>query len=137
MGEAFDFDESCRAGGVELFDRGGEDHIRALGLGERTVNFKAAGINGEVLMGAELGGVDEDADGDLAAGGAGGADQRGVAGVESAHGGDEADQVSASVPFFTGPLAELGDGVEDFHQAFRNVSAFSISFRVLCAVSGR
>jgi hypothetical protein len=55
-------------------------------------------------------------------------DQRGVAGVERAHGGDQGNQVSEFVGGFAseraGPVAEFGYGVEDFHQAFFSVSFF-------------
>ena len=53
--------------GIELFDRGRKDHVRAFGFGQRAVGLEGARIAGEILVGAELRGVDEDADGDVGA----------------------------------------------------------------------
>ena len=83
--------------GIQLFDRGSEDDVGAFGFGERAVGVEGARIAGEVFVGAELGGVDEDADGDESARFARGANQRGMARVQRAHGGDKADGIAAVV----------------------------------------
>ena len=79
---------SCR--GVHLFCGGGEEDVDAGGFEECAVGGEGAGVAGEVFVGAELGGVDEDGGGDDVAL-RGGADEGEVAGVQGAHGGDEAE----------------------------------------------
>jgi len=116
IAEAFDLDKCGGAVGVEFFDGWGEDYIGTGGLGQGAIGVEGAGVAGEVLIGAELGGIDKDADGDESDRVDGGADEGGVAFVEGTHGGDETDGVAAVVSFQPGPLAEFGDGVEDFHQ---------------------
>ena len=61
-----DLDKRRRARWIKLFDRGREDHIRAFGLGQRAIGLEGARIAGVILVGSELRGVDEDADGDVA-----------------------------------------------------------------------
>ena len=65
--EACNLDKRGRAGRVELFDRWGKDDDRAFGLSQSAVGFEAAWIASVVFVGSELGGVDEDADGDTSA----------------------------------------------------------------------
>jgi len=73
VAEAFNIYKKWLRPRVEFFYRGGEDYIRALGFGEGAVGVEGARIAGEVLVGPELGGVDEDAHGDTTAGSTGGA----------------------------------------------------------------
>ena len=86
--------------------------------GQGAVGVEGAGIAGVVFVGAELRGVDEDADGDVAARGRGGADQRGVAGVQRAHGGHQTDSVAAGVSERARPVAKFGDGARGFPSGF-------------------
>ena len=88
VAEAFDFNKCGRAGGVAVFDCGGEDDVGAFGFSKDAVGIEGAGVAGEIFVGGELGRVDEDADGDLGAFCGGGADEGCMAGVKRAHGGD-------------------------------------------------
>ncbi len=117
VAEAGDFDK-CGIGavGVELFDRRSEEDIGSLGFGEGAVGRERAGIASVVLIGAELRGVDKEADGDVGAGRAGGAQERSVACVERAHRGHEADGVALRATKRAGPVAEFDDSSEDLHQ---------------------
>jgi hypothetical protein len=99
---------------------------RRLRLRRGAVGLEGAGIAGVVLVGSELGGIDEDADGDVAAGGRGGADQGGVAGVERAHGGDQTDGIAAAgaeprLGKVCGTIgAQFGDGAGGFPSDLRS-----------------
>jgi hypothetical protein len=76
---------------IHLRDRGSEDAVDALGGGDGTVARLVARIAVEVLARAELGRVHEEAHHDLVALGARAAQEGAVAGMERAHGGDEAE----------------------------------------------
>src|SRR5690606_14171842 len=74
---------------VDLLHRGGEHDVGSRLLGQLRVRVQSAGVAVEVLALPELQRVDEDGDDDLAVGSrypARGADQRGVALVQGAHG---------------------------------------------------
>jgi hypothetical protein len=62
-------------------------------LGQRAVSFKGARIAGEILIGSELRGVDEDADSDPSARSRRCPNQGRMPRVQSAHGGDQADRL--------------------------------------------
>ena len=79
---AADLDPVVEVRWVDLFRRRHEDEVRALVAEEGEVALLVAGVAVEVFAGAELRGVDEDADGHRVAAGAGAADEREVAFVE-------------------------------------------------------
>ena len=92
VSDGWDFYAGARAAEwVDLFDRGREEEIDALGFEEGAVGVEGAGIAGEVLVGAELSGIDEDGCGDDVALFFGGTDEREMALMEGSHGGDEAE----------------------------------------------
>ncbi len=97
--------------GVHVGGGGGEEEVHAFGLEEPAVGFPGAGVFGQIFVRGELGGVDEEGDGDEIALCFGGADQGDVAGVEGAHGGHEAK--SASRPCLFAQSAEGGAGFGD------------------------
>ena len=76
--KSFDFDKGRRPLWVYFLDRWGKDDVCACSLGKCAVCFEGARIAGEVLVGTELRGVDEDADRDLPARSRRGPDQRRV-----------------------------------------------------------
>ena len=95
IAEGWDFDKGgIGAVGIELFDGGAKSTSAPSAAASAQSASNERGIAAEILVGAELRGVDEDADGDVRARGAGGANQRGVAGMQRAHGGNEADGVA-------------------------------------------
>ena len=99
---------------VEVGGVGEEDGVGAFGLAEGEVVLLAAGVGVVILVGGELGGVDEDGDDDAVAALLGQADEGEVALVEAAHGGDEADD--AAEAFLGGaPGVEFGGTVEGIH----------------------
>jgi hypothetical protein len=118
----------CGAGpvGVELFDRGREEDIGAPGFGERAVGFEGAWIAGVVLVGAELRGVDEEADCDVVTRSARRMNQRRVSCMQRTHGGNQTDPVGAigvalRATSCAGPAAKFGNSAEDFHRAWLNL----------------
>ena len=120
VSEVFDFDKCGAAGRVHFFDGWGKDDAGTVSLSEGAVSIQGAWVAGEVLAGTELGGVDENADGDVAAGCARGTDERSVAGMERTHGGHESDRVAGEASKRPGPLTQFGGGMKDFHQALRS-----------------
>ena len=84
-------DGDAGALGIHVWDGGEENEIDAFKFAEGAVGVEGAGIGGEILVGAELGGVDEDGDDHDVGAILRDADEGEVAIVEVAHGGDEAD----------------------------------------------
>jgi hypothetical protein len=91
IAQAGHFDE-CRdwSVGIKLFDRGDEDNVRAFSFRDCAVGIEGAWVAREIFVGTELSGIDEDAYGDLMARSGGSSNQGCVAGVQRAHGGNEA-----------------------------------------------
>ena len=83
-------------------------------LQEGQVPGQVPGVAGQVLPGAELGGVDKDAHGGGVVFTFGAADQGQVPLVEIAHGGDKAQGAGEALP----PGPELGHGADNFHVRF-------------------
>ncbi len=100
---------------IDFGDRRREQHIQSGGFQLAGILGQRARIAGEVLVGAELGRVDENA-GDGARGLLAGAfDQMDVATVQVPHGGHESHSFSRLPP--GGDLsAQFGDGVDSPHQ---------------------
>src|SRR5208283_1393976 len=111
--------------------------IRAFGLGQGAIGLQAPWIEGVVLVGSELGGVDEDADGYKAHRLMRRTDQRSVAQVQGAHGGHQSNGVAAVVAFPARPRAEILDRTKDFHQTFRSGAGWLAASRARRAGSGR
>ncbi len=86
----FDLNEGGGAVGIHLGGIRREEQIDVLGFEEAAVGLEGAGVFREVLVGGELGGVDEDGGGNRIAGGFRGADEREVPVVQRAHGGNQA-----------------------------------------------
>jgi hypothetical protein len=82
--------------------RRGKEDIHALLFAQGAIGLERARIGGEILVGAELGGVDEEGDDDDIGVPPGDADQGEVALVQVAHGGHEAD---APARFFRAAIA--------------------------------
>ena len=95
LAEALDDHLRARAGAVDLVLLGCEQDVGAVPLGDVAVAALVARVGLEVARVVELRGVDEQRDDDHVVLLARGADQRLVAGVEGAHGGDEADAAGA------------------------------------------
>src|SRR3954454_15211086 len=91
LAEALDDYLRARAVAVDLVQPGREEHVGALLLGDPRVAALVARIGLEVARVVELRGVHEQRDDHQIGLGARGPDQRLVAGVEGAHGGDEPD----------------------------------------------
>ena len=131
------FDESrIGAIGIKFLDGGREKNIRAFGSSQRAVGLEGAGVAREVLVGAELRGVDEEADGDVRTGGASGANERRVACVQSAHGGNKAESVAASGAQVAGPVAQFSYGAKNLHQARFTSSFISSRVSIFTSASG-
>ena len=94
FGHATDRDVGVHAAGIHLLDRRGEDKVGPGSSGERVVGVECARVGRQVLMGAELQGVDEDGDGDDVALRGGSANKRGVAFVKGTHRGNEPDRLA-------------------------------------------
>ena len=84
--------------GVHFGGARGVDQIDAQVCELLTVARHVAGIALEVLAGAELGGIDEDADDRAPAAPARCLDQRQLTGMKAAHGGEQGDGFAASSP---------------------------------------
>lgn len=97
-GRAARDDGGGEAFGVDDFGGWSQDAVGTAGLAQFEVGVEGPGIAAEIFVGAKLGGVDEDGDGDGFALGAGLADEGSVAFVEGAHGGDEAHGGVAGAP---------------------------------------
>ena len=78
-------------GSVHLLRRGSEDQAYTGGFEHAEVAVEVSGVGGEVLAGAELGGVDEDGGGHDVILGGGPLDEGHVAAVKVAHGRDQAE----------------------------------------------
>ena len=94
LGQALDLDRGREAVGVDLLDRGRVDEVDAGLGGEPRVALLVARVALEVLAGAELGRVDEEAHDDHVALLAGGAQQREVPVVQEAHRRHQADRAA-------------------------------------------
>ncbi len=88
-----DLDLGGKALGVDDLDRRRVDEVDAGLGGEAQIALLVARVAVEILFGAELGGVDEEAHDDEVTLGAGGAQQREVALVQEAHRRDQADRL--------------------------------------------
>src|ERR1700682_1810950 len=86
-----------------------EEGVDPGGLENAAGGLEGPGVAGQVLPGAELEGVDEDAGDHPVARLARGLDKAHMAGVERPHRGHEADPASLGVPVAR-ELLELGDG---------------------------
>ena len=95
-------------GGYISVGGGREEEVDAGGFELAAVLVEGAGVGGEVFVGAELGGVDEDGGGDDVALRAGGGDEREMAGVERAHGGDEAESSAGGAEVAAGGVISAG-----------------------------
>ena len=123
-------DESAQAArGVHLRGHRSEDQVYAFFFEEVEVGVERAGVAGEVFIGAELGGVDEDGGGYVGAGLAGGADEAEVALVESAHSGDEAQRCLRGSAESTEGGAGFGDGGEELHASTGSAASWSRTAR--------
>ena len=122
LGEAGLVHDDAAVCGVELLGLGGKDHVCAVVAAEAEVFDERAGVFGEIFTGAKLEGIDEDADGHIAAGAGDfscGTDQSGVALVKRTHGGHE----DAAGAFVDGaPGTKLADVVDDVHD-FRSLDS--------------
>ena len=111
VGDGAGIDSCVRTGVVHLLGGGSEDEADT-GLFEHTqVTVEISGVGGEVLVGAELGGVDKDGGGYGIILDCGAFDEGHVAAVEEAHSGDETEGAGGRGP----GGSEVGDGVEDLH----------------------
>ena len=130
VSEVFDFDKCGAAGRVHFFDGWGKDDAGTVSLSEGAVSIQGAWVAGEVLAGTELGGVDENADGDVAAGCARGTDERSVAGMERTHGGHESDRVAGGGFEETGTTHAVRRRYEGFPSGFAQFAHFEEGFRM-------
>ncbi len=89
------FDGRAEAGGIDLRRLGNEQDGHPQAQAQVLVPLQVPGIPGQVLPGAELGGVHEHRNHRGVAPGRALADQGGVPFVQVAHGGDEADALAA------------------------------------------
>ena len=90
-GELLDIDPGLEAGRVELGRVWSEEDVDAGFLGDLRIAFLVARVGREVLVGAELRRVDEEAGDDKVVFGPGRTEEREMALVEGAHGGYEAN----------------------------------------------
>ena len=139
IAEAFHLDKGGGAGRIHLLGGGGEEGFSTFPGGELEIGGERAGIAGEVFFRAELPGIDEESDDDEIAGFGSGANERGMTGVERAHGGHECN-ASALRTLLTHALSQFGNGTQKFHQAGRTARKGADSARGLSALradSGR
>ena len=99
---------------VDFFHRRGERHGHSGVAQLGAVRVQGARIGVEVLIGTELGGVDENRHHHLVAVALGLAHQTQVPVMQVAHGGHEAHPLSGLAPL-AHALAHLGDGMQQFH----------------------
>ena len=111
VGDGAGVDLSFGAGAVHFLGGGGENEGNARFFKHAEVTVKVTGVGGEVLVGAELGGVYEYGGGYSIVLGGGTFDEGHVAAMEVAHGGDKAEGAEGRGP----GGSEVGDGVEDLH----------------------
>jgi len=116
---AGDFNEGGCSGGRERFSGWSEENVNT-GSGERgAVCVKGAWIAAEVLVGAELQGVDEDAGGNMSAIALCRIDKREMARVQRAHGGHKSERAAAAK--LAGSVLHLGNGSDDTHEINQSV----------------
>ena len=96
IGQAAHFDERPMAGRVHGLDTWIKDEVRASVGTQFQIAFAWSRVSVEVLVRSELGRVDEDADGDEAALGAGAFDQTDVSGVQGSHCRNKSDRLARS-----------------------------------------
>jgi hypothetical protein len=115
-GDAFDVDPGRGAGRVEVGGGRREDQAGAGGFATATVVLERPRVFREILVGAELGRVDEDRDHDEGGFLLRPADEAEVSLVQATHRRHETDGLTR----LTGPgdrVAQFGDGVDDLHAA--------------------
>ncbi len=103
-----------RSAWVHLGHGRDEEQVDALGLGQGRITSEVPRVGVEILAGTELERVDEDRRHDHVVAGASCRHQRGVAGVEIAHGRHEADAVTGS-PGGLQATPDLRDGGHHRH----------------------
>ena len=111
VGDGAGVDLGVSAGSVHLLGGGAEDEGDTDLFKHVEIAVEVSGVGCEVLVGAELGGVDEDGGGYGVVIGGGAFDEGHVAAVEVAHGRDEAEGAVCRGP----GGAEVGDGLQDLH----------------------
>ena len=116
FGEVIDFHERLEAGSVHLVRRRCEDHIHTHLPACFRIGIERLWVRIEILVGAELRRVDEDADDDEIARGPRGFDQRQMPRVQSSHRRHEAD-ASLGVACGRHGVTDLGDCMDYFHDA--------------------
>ena len=89
--ELLDLDPGLKAGRVELVHLGREEDVDAGLLGDSGVALLVARVRGEVFVRPELRRIDEEAGDEKVVLGPGRTEEREMAIVEGAHGGDQAD----------------------------------------------
>jgi len=112
-GDGAGVDEGRIAGRIHGCGGGSEEEVDAGGFQFGAVFVEGARVGGEVFGGTELGGVDEDGDGDGVVLGEGCRDEREMAGVERAHGGNETEGVFGVAQGATGGVHFVGRAAED------------------------
>ena len=93
-----------------------EQKVRALGRQHGRVGLFRAGVDRQVLVGAELGGVDEQGHAGAGGEGPGPAHKGQVALVQGAHGGNQADALAGAAPP-ADASAQVGDRANDVQVA--------------------
>ena len=120
----------ARAARVHLGDVGNEEHVDALGFGDRGVAREIARVAGKVLGRRELGRVHEEADDDEVVGTRRGAHERAMALVEEPHGRDQSHPLTGRARGLArGP--DLGDRRQGDHEASPSRSRRAASSRPL------
>ncbi len=103
------------AGGVHVGCRWGEEEVDPFGFEQGTVRVEGARVFGEVLGGTKLGGVDEEGGSHEVAGLPGRLDERQVALMQRAHGGDETQGERGRGAEGAADSTGVCDGVGDPH----------------------